>query len=495
MSRHKIFGLACGLSLFGLGACNSTYEPGESIASSVAVYSFSIKSTDNALSGIDTVFFSVDLLNARIFNADSLPYGTRISSLVPTVRTLDGVSVCEFQVSRPGKSDTIYNFITNPEDSIDFSNGPVTLRIVSPDAAVERNYSISVNVHKMKSDSLEWSLKSRTALPTELSAPTKSGAAESGGKLYCLTSDAAGHYSFGYTDDAFAGPWRFANAPFAGIEAVEPSSLRGGENSLYILGKSGRLYTSTDGGLNWADSGRNYTEVFGELGGYPVGTAKDSAGDYVLVNPVTGAEEPLPGADFPVSGASAGVLFDFPMSSGRQMVILGGRTASGALSDAAWAFDGNSWLKLTNKALPSGMEGMTVVPYSTFDGKDAWDAQSYASLLAFGGKDAKGVPSSTVYVSRDYGMSWRKADETLQLPEYFAAAWGMHGFVIKHLTKATDPEAASIRIFAPVSRATEPVTQWDVPYIYLLGGTTADGALYPYMWRGVINRLSFKPLI
>ena len=496
MSRHKIFGLACGLSLLGLGACNSTYEPGESIASSVAVYSFSVKSNGKDLADVDTVFFSVDLLNARIFNADSLPYGTRVSSLVPRVRTLDGVSVCEFHVKRPGKSDTIYNFITHPEDSIDFSNGPVTLRIVSPDASVERNYSVSVNVHKMKSDSLEWSLKSRTAIPTELTSPTGSGSAECGGKLYCLTTDASGRYSLGVTDDAFAGEWRFVSAPFAGMEAVEPSSLRGGERTLYILGKSGQLYTSADGGQNWADGGRRYLELYGELGGYPVGTAIGADGDYVLVNPSTGAEEALPGADFPVSGASAGVRFAFPMSSGEQMVILGGRTASGALSDAAWAFDGKSWLKLTGTmSLPAGMEGMTLVPYSTFDGDNAWDAQSYSSLLAFGGMDAAGVASRTVYVSRDYGMSWRKADKLLQLPDYFAAARGMQGFVITHLTKSSDAEAAMTKIFAPLSRATEPVTQWEVPYIYLIGGTTADGRLYPDMWRGVINRLSFKPLI
>ena len=68
-------------------------------------------------------------------------------------------------------------------------------------------------------------------------------------------------------------------------------------------------------------------------------------------------------------------------------------------------------------------------------GDNAWDAQSYSSLLAFGGMDAAGVASRTVYVSRDYGMSWRKADKLLQLPDYFAAARGMQGFVITHLTK------------------------------------------------------------
>jgi hypothetical protein len=46
----------------------------------------------------------------------------------------------------------------------------------------------------------------------------------------------------------------------------------------------------------------------------------------------------------------------------------------------------------------------------------------------------------------------------------------------------------------PASRATAPITQWEVPYIYLFGGYDSEGYLYNSVWRGVINRLSFKPL-
>lgn len=495
MSKHKIFGLLGALSLFGLGACNSTYEPGESIASSVAVYSFSIRSTNNALAGIDTVFFSIDLVNAHIFNADSLPYGTKITSIIPKVQTLDGVSVCEFYVSRSGKQDTVYDILNHPEDSINFTEGPVRLRIVSPDAAVERYYKVDINVHKMKSDSLEWSVKARRPLPTRLANPTASGSAYAAGKLYCVTADATGAYDLEYTEDAYNGEWRYIAAPFAGIEQIRPSSLRGGENTLYILGESGRLYTSADGGMSWTDTGRDYTEVFGELNGVAVGTGLDANGDYVLIDGRTGAALTLPGDDFPVSGASPAAEFDFPMSAGKQLVILGGRTAAGSLSDAAWAYDGKSWLKVTNVPLPQGMENMAVVPYTTFDDDKDWDADKYASLLAFGGNDASGNLSSTVYISRDYGMSWRKADANLQMPDYLPAARGMQGFVINHLTLASDPEAEALGIFAPLSRATEPVREWEVPYIYLVGGTVADGTLNAYIWRGVINRLSFKPLI
>lgn len=178
------------------------------------------------------------------------------------------------------------------------------------------------------------------------------------------------------------------------------------------------------------------------------------------------------------------------------MVIAGGRTASGELSRDAWTFDGTNWIKVTGlRQLPKGLEGATLVAYTTFEENNAWDADRYPSLLLFGGRDVEGVPQKKVYVSRDYGMSWGEASELLQLPDYFPACSFMSGLVFNHLTTANDSDASMLRAFATCSRATEPVREWEVPYIYLTGGTCADGTLNAYIWRGVINRLSFKPLI
>lgn len=50
---------------------------------------------------------------------------------------------------------------------------------------------------------------------------------------------------------------------------------------------------------------------------------------------------------------------------------------------------------------------------------------------------------------------------------------------------------ASMRIN---SRAIKPVTSWECPYIYLIGGVNEYGELNNNIWRGVINRFTFKPL-
>jgi hypothetical protein len=49
-------------------------------------------------------------------------------------------------------------------------------------------------------------------------------------------------------------------------------------------------------------------------------------------------------------------------------------------------------------------------------------------------------------------------------------------------------------IAAPVASRSIPTT-WDCPYIYLFGGENASGGLMKYIWKGAINRLTFKPLI
>ena len=77
------------------------------------------------LSGLDSVFFSIDLEKGRIFNATPLPYGTATNKLVVDIKLVEAVSAVKLTATRAGLPDTTYNYGTNPTDSMDFSNGPV----------------------------------------------------------------------------------------------------------------------------------------------------------------------------------------------------------------------------------------------------------------------------------------------------------------------------------------------------------------------------------
>ena len=79
------------LSLLTLGlfpACNSDDQNEvwiELAYNNLSVTSFKLNQDDSVLAHLDTVFFSIDLTNARIFNADSLPKGTDIHALTVSI--------------------------------------------------------------------------------------------------------------------------------------------------------------------------------------------------------------------------------------------------------------------------------------------------------------------------------------------------------------------------------------------------------------------------
>lgn len=492
MPKYSIYILGAILGLWSLVSCNSnSYEEGESTAESLAVYSFSVRSVSGALKGVDTVFFSVDLVHGRIFNADSLPYGTRVNGLIANLRTLDGLSACEFLVpaSADGtKPDTIINYATNPNDSIDFSRGTVGLRLTSPDGLVTRTYEVDVNVHKQKADSLFWGSNSYSVLPTQLSGElTSAGSTQAAdNSIVVLTSDVDGNYCIAKAPTPEAKIWDYVTPDFP--RPVVTSSLNGGTDGLFILADDGSLLRSGDGGASWSTvpcPGERWAQIYGPNpdGSDMICSVEMADGSYVLAQAVSGAVSALPADDFPVSGCSQSVSYDFTLGLTRQMGFTGGMTASGALTGASWAFDGTVWMKMSQQPLAEGLTGAALVVYTTMEENNKWDANRYTSFLLFGGRRADGSVNSTVYVSRNYGMNWHKADSELQLPAMIPAV----------------SEGRAYRYDVEMSsdiKAIRPVEEWDAPYIYFMGGTLADGSPAPaQIWRGALLQLTYKPLI
>ncbi len=56
------------------------------------------------------------------------------------------VSEAEITFKRADMTDSVFDYLNHSTDSIDFSNGPAKLRLVSSDGKAERTYTISVNV-------------------------------------------------------------------------------------------------------------------------------------------------------------------------------------------------------------------------------------------------------------------------------------------------------------------------------------------------------------
>ncbi|MCM1066980.1 MAG: DUF6242 domain-containing protein [Muribaculaceae bacterium] len=494
MKKLTILSLAAVLGASAFVGCNeSTYTPGEDTASSVVVYSFKLAKDDSVLANLDTVFFSIDLVKGRIFNADSLPFGTPTDKLVPVINLLDGVSRCELTVNRADGTDTTYNYLTNSTDSIDFSRGPVKLMLASPDGLVSKTYSIDVNVHKVKSDSLVWSQAARRTLPTALSTVKAQRTVQCGSTLYCLTTDGS-TFSMAHTDTPDADNWQTATAALPA--GADIKSFAATDDALYILA-SGKLYRSTDGGASWSDTGSTFSHIYGGYGTTVLGSVQ-TAGSWSVRQYPGNRTFALPG-DMPVSGTSVPVAFDFGMASAPQIIMVGGRKADGTLSRDTWAFDGSTFAKISNKALPVPVEDVAVVPFFTFRTNNLFITTRHAVMLAIGGSRGA-VNNDSVYVSNDYGMTWNTGGQLIQLPDYVPAMANAQAYVYPTTMHSRSSQVwvefddIEYRLPAAASRATEPVTEWECPYIYLFGGNSASGSLYNTVWRATINRMTFKPL-
>lgn len=485
-------------------SCNSDSDSSDSevIYGSTQVKSFKLKANSNVLSGLDSVFFSIDLVNAQIYNADSLPFGTKTDKLVLQIST-DACSKVELNVPRKNAADTVINYLTNSTDSIDFTNGPVRLHLVSFDGKAERDYTIKVNVHNMVPDSLYWNELAMRKLPTSLAAPKMQKSVKYGDKVVCLTGD-GNRYNIAVTDNPYDDNWTVKAVNFGFVPQIE--TLSASNEALYILATDGTLYSSADGSA-WTSTQEIWHAIYGAYGDRLLGV-KWSGTDYLRVSYPAGGESTVP-ADFPIDGASTLCELTSRWTTQPQVVMLGGRTASGELTNTVWGYDGANWARISSK-FPKAITKAAMFDYRMAQTDTlSWAVKEVGVLIAMCGENADGL-NGKVYVSRNSGIDWKEGDELVQMPEYIKPRSGAQAIVVdKTATEKSRASSQQWKEYQPkqlprwwavapadmiLSRAVAPITQWEVPYIYLFGGCDEEGYLYNSVWRGVINRLSFKPL-
>ncbi len=97
---------------------------------------------------------TIDQKNNRIFNADSLPYGSDVTSVLLTIGATGAVQYRGFH----SDTDTLWN----SKDSVDLSK-TTNFTVWSEDLAFKRIYEVRVNIRKVHPDSMKWN---KIELPT-----------------------------------------------------------------------------------------------------------------------------------------------------------------------------------------------------------------------------------------------------------------------------------------------------------------------------------------
>lgn len=473
------------------------YTP-ETMYSSTAVTSFNIKPNSKLLANLDSVFFTIDLNRGLIFNADSLPKDTKITKLVPNIGT-SGSSKIELIVKGSKvMKDTTFVYTTSFTDSIDFSAN-VMVRVTSLNEKYTGNYQIKVNVHKLKPDSLHWSEIAWKGMPGN---PIAQKTVVNDERVYTFMETADGYKV--WIQDTPGADGEVKQLTFT--SSLDVKSVVAGEDIFYALNTNGVLHSSHDG-IDWTAQGEQLHHIYGVYDGHVIAVRKDGAKYFHTTYPHTGTDTEV-SADCPISGTSPLVQFENKWMEKPLALTVGGRTANGTLTGAAWGYDGAHWAKVSATPIKGAYQGMTLFPYFTFrTSSSSWKVTEYSTIFAMGGVNQQGYNTRRVFISRDQGLNWSEADDLLSLPDYIpetafaqAIVWTseLHS---RSLAASSDWNETAARplpawwIETPgYGRATKPVTSWECPYIYLYGGILPNGQLNPQVWRGVINRLTFKPL-
>lgn len=509
--RYPLYTLVALFLTAMISSCNKDSDSfvAEGDFGNCSVTSFSLGKNDSVLKGLDSVYFSIDLVNAVIFNADSLPKGTRIDKMIVNIGT-SSASACDLTFRIPETScDTTISYIDSPNDSINFADGPVKLLVKSYDGLSSREYSIKLNVHEVVPDTLFWDKTARRTLPGTLSAPQAQKTVEFNGRIYCLTV-AGDKASVASVENPYDNNWTAGEAHLPDDAVVE--SFAASNDAFYIIDGQGRLYTSPDA-LTWSATGAHMDYVYGGYVNRILGARKDSDGWKHVTYPAT-TEQPIP-AGCPVGGTGQMVTYVTSWSSSPLSMFVGGHDASGNVVGSTWGYDGEVWAKISSRDIDE-REDVALFPYFTpREVTGFWRVTERSALIALGGRyeSTEGqVVSNNVYISYDQGITWDEASSYLQLPDYipdFAAAQAMvvdarlDDSMSRSVSTADGwtaftgnrmPVWATPVPFTHASRVSAPITEWECPYIYLFGGENAAGDLYNTLWKGVIRRFTFAPL-
>lgn len=484
-------------------ACNSKTEESDEIvvtSANVAVKEFYLNANSKVLANLDSVFFSLDLDKGVIYNADSLPKGTDVTRLLATITFANTMTKADLIVrSSETLTDTTINYLTNSTDSIDFTY-PVKLEVTAADGNTSFTYTIKVNVHNQLPDSIMWDKLGVSSLPSRLVNPVRQKTVSKNSNVYSLIEEHDATFTVSQSDDLNACAWDKEEISFPFAPEIDSFCLSG--NTFWILSENGELFKSEDL-KEWNSTSQNWENI---IGGYMEGVLgiRDNGNTLVTTSypESLGLPETPLKDNFPVKGFSPLAVIETDWYPLPVAFCAGGVSESGEILSSVWAFDGNVWETINETSLPELSDPMLAHYVIYRKTPDLFQYREFDAWLLFGGKLSDGEFNRTVYYSLDNGVIWNTAPSLMQLPEDFPTLYGADLIVADtDLTADLSDAWSSLSSRNPGPWLKPSYTldgydiTWTCPYLYIFGGYGEDEILSDSIWRGVLARLSFTPLI
>lgn len=247
MRGRYILMLAALLSFVSCLKDDNSYKTPNAAITSFTIGYYNVLFQDRNIHGHDTLVYireggvmypmTIDQVNNRIFNVDSMAYGSVLSRVTSSVY---GTGTIGYRYA--DEPDVTY--LWSSSDSIDFTR-KLQFIVRSTDESYTRAYDVQVNVHKVFPDSLLWTSRDTAGFPV-LSGITSVVRNDS---VFCFGTDTTGVASVSVRS-IDGGSWNGANA-LTGISNDGWNHRITLCNGLFYTVNSGSLYGSADG-VNWS---------------------------------------------------------------------------------------------------------------------------------------------------------------------------------------------------------------------------------------------------
>jgi hypothetical protein len=430
--------------------------------------------SNDSLTALSSVVFSIDQRTNEIYNKDSMDFGTedRLKEIYLHLKgeeaTLDeGEKVFLKAVvtysSGSGSTGNVLNITPNDTtgiadstwvvtgDSIEITR-PQRIRVYAMDGLTTKEYTVKINIHQVDPDSMVYE---KIGDFPEFLSYDNTKAVTFKGKFYVFVATST-HPELYRSDDCI----NWVKEPLAGLpDDVVIRGIAGVSDSLFAYTESGDLYSTTGNAANW---GKVETELkIKSVLGFLLPTATQQSGlsllaekDGKLIAAFLSGSQWTEGeeieSNFPIKEFSS---LSYEKNKISKLTIVSGESQTGSALNEVWSTqDGLYWARLTSERdyVFQNYPGLEAILYND-------------EIWLFNSPTIEVGAINPIWYSIDGGVTW----------------------AVK-ATKASPTEAYIIRQGSSV------VVDSEGKYFYIIGGK-ADVSL-PEIWRCNLNKKNFKDI-
>ena len=358
-----------------------------------------VQNTNVTFSAVDYEM-TINQRTNNIENRDSLPYGSQLSRVIATIH-FDG-STLAYREKGSNSEWTSYN----ATDSLDLTK-PLELFLTSNDNQSSRIYTLKVNVHQQEGDSLFWKQCDNNV--AELTDMTDMKAFVLNDKLFVLGQKISGITLAERSSTEAEGEW--TETPVTDLPATtDIQTLRQYEDMLYLSTNDGSIFSSADA-KGWRQEGSTYSAPLKLVEKTEKYYYAISEGKILRSADASTWEEETLDTDATMLPTTDIRALSAEQANGNNRIILVGQSEN---SDNAVV-----WNKMWNDSEKEENAEWIYFPI-THDNNIPCPRLEYLNLLSYDGKciafggasiDNSKKALETMYVSQDYGITWRPDKE------------------------------------------------------------------------------------